>query len=135
MAAASPLPEQQVKHVRALRHLTLQDWVRSNDMRMMIMLSCFPAGWDTHDGGSVYAIPLGGTLLKVPYSIGGSGSAYITGATSLRLQDNHCFAVAAAAAAPAAALLASLSRNGPAALCRGNFALVCWRTAIAHSRQ
>lgn len=37
------------------------------------------AGWDQHDGGSVYAIPLGGTLLKVPYSIGGSGSAYITG--------------------------------------------------------
>lgn len=27
----------------------------------------------------MYAIPLGGTLLKVPYSIGGSGSAYITG--------------------------------------------------------
>ncbi|KAF6257030.1 20S proteasome beta subunit A1 [Scenedesmus sp. NREL 46B-D3] len=37
------------------------------------------AGWDKHGGGSVYAIPLGGTLLKVPYSIGGSGSAYITG--------------------------------------------------------
>lgn len=37
------------------------------------------AGWDKHNGGSVYAIPLGGTLLKVPYSIGGSGSAYITG--------------------------------------------------------
>jgi hypothetical protein len=27
----------------------------------------------------VYAIPLGGTLVKVPYTIGGSGSAYITG--------------------------------------------------------
>eukprot|EP00882_Tetradesmus_deserticola_P004373 GHRQ01004617.1.p1 GENE.GHRQ01004617.1~~GHRQ01004617.1.p1 ORF type:complete len:223 (+),score=66.37 GHRQ01004617.1:487-1155(+) len=37
------------------------------------------AGWDKQEGGSVYAIPLGGTLLKVPYSIGGSGSAYITG--------------------------------------------------------
>lgn len=30
-------------------------------------------------GGAIYAIPLGGTLLKVPYAIGGSGSAYITG--------------------------------------------------------
>lgn len=37
------------------------------------------AGWDVQEGGAVYAIPLGGTLLKVPYSIGGSGSAYITG--------------------------------------------------------
>jgi hypothetical protein len=40
-------------------------------------------GWDQHDGGSVYAIPLGGTLLKVPYTIGGSGSAYITGAQAV----------------------------------------------------
>ncbi|GBG00058.1 proteasome subunit beta type-6 [Raphidocelis subcapitata] len=36
------------------------------------------AGFDA-DGGSVYAIPLGGTLLRVPFAIGGSGSAYITG--------------------------------------------------------
>jgi 20S proteasome subunit beta 1 len=47
----------------------------------MLCTVCFYAGWDKHDGGSVYAIPLGGTLLKVPYTIGGSGSAYITGAT------------------------------------------------------
>lgn len=37
------------------------------------------AGHDTDGGGSVYAVPLGGTLLKVPYALGGSGSAYITG--------------------------------------------------------
>lgn len=37
------------------------------------------AGWDKHEGGSVYAIPLGGTLVKTPFSIGGSGSAYING--------------------------------------------------------
>ena len=28
------------------------------------------AGWDARDGGSVYALPLGGTLVKVPFSIG-----------------------------------------------------------------
>lgn len=39
------------------------------------------AGWDRHQGGAVYAIPLGGTLVKVPFSIGGSGSAYIYGLT------------------------------------------------------
>lgn len=37
------------------------------------------AGWDRHEGGSVYAIPLGGTMVKVPFTIGGSGSAYIYG--------------------------------------------------------
>lgn len=37
------------------------------------------AGWDRHEGGSVYAIPLGGTLVKCPFTIGGSGSAYIYG--------------------------------------------------------
>ena len=34
--------------------------------------------------GVVYALPLGGTLLSVPYAVGGSGSAYITG-----LCDKH----------------------------------------------
>lgn len=38
------------------------------------------AGFDARSGGGeVYAIPLGGTLLRVPFAIGGSGSAYITG--------------------------------------------------------
>lgn len=37
------------------------------------------AGWDERDGGSVYALPLGGTLLRCPFTIGGSGSAYIYG--------------------------------------------------------
>lgn len=37
------------------------------------------AGWDKQEGGSVYAIPLGATLVKVPFTIGGSGSAYIYG--------------------------------------------------------
>ncbi|GAB4823990.1 hypothetical protein N2152v2_011036 [Parachlorella kessleri] len=37
------------------------------------------AGWDKREGGSVYGIPLGGTLVKSPFTIGGSGSAYITG--------------------------------------------------------
>jgi 20S proteasome subunit beta 1 len=36
------------------------------------------AGFDATEGGAVYAVPLGGTLVKTPFSIGGSGSAYIT---------------------------------------------------------
>lgn len=37
------------------------------------------AGWDRHQGGQVYGIPIGGTLVKVPFTIGGSGSTYIFG--------------------------------------------------------
>jgi 20S proteasome subunit beta 1 len=37
------------------------------------------AGHDKTNGASIFAVPLGGTLLKVPYALGGSGSAYISG--------------------------------------------------------
>lgn len=37
------------------------------------------AGYDDVDGGVVYNIPLGGSLVKMPYTIGGSGSTYIYG--------------------------------------------------------
>lgn len=37
------------------------------------------AGWDKYNKGSVYTISLGGTCLRQPYSIGGSGSSYIYG--------------------------------------------------------
>ena len=36
-------------------------------------------GWDPYDGGQVFEIPLGGTLMKMPYAVGGSGSTYIFG--------------------------------------------------------
>jgi hypothetical protein len=37
------------------------------------------AGWDHRHGGQVYSIPLGGSLHKQSYAIGGSGSTYIYG--------------------------------------------------------
>ncbi|KIX07071.1 proteasome subunit beta type-1 [Rhinocladiella mackenziei CBS 650.93] len=37
------------------------------------------AGYDKRNGGQVYSIPLGGSLHKGPYAIGGSGSTYIYG--------------------------------------------------------
>ena len=37
------------------------------------------AGWDPRNGGEVYSIPLGGSLHKQSYAIGGSGSTYIYG--------------------------------------------------------
>jgi len=35
------------------------------------------AGWDKHEGGQVYCIPLGGVRVRQPWAIGGSGSTYI----------------------------------------------------------
>jgi 20S proteasome subunit beta 1 len=37
------------------------------------------AGYDHQNGGQVYSIPLGGSLHKQAYAIGGSGSTYIYG--------------------------------------------------------
>lgn len=37
------------------------------------------AGYSPQHGGSVYSIPLGGSLHKQSYAIGGSGSTYIYG--------------------------------------------------------
>lgn len=37
------------------------------------------AGYDRRHGGQVYSIPLGGSLHKQTYAIGGSGSTYIYG--------------------------------------------------------
>lgn len=35
------------------------------------------AGWDPVEGGSVYEIPLGGTMMKQKFALGGSGSTYM----------------------------------------------------------
>lgn len=45
----------------------------------MLQAGLIVAGWDQSEGPSVFSIPLGGTLLKVPFTIGGSGSAYVLG--------------------------------------------------------
>lgn len=36
----------------------------------MLQAGLIVAGWDSKEGGSVYAIPLGGTLVKCPFAIG-----------------------------------------------------------------
>ena len=37
------------------------------------------AGWDPINEGSIYAISLGGSLVKQKFTLGGSGSSYIYG--------------------------------------------------------
>jgi len=47
--------------------------------RDQLMAGIIVAGWDPKQGGQVYTIPLGGMLVRQPFSIGGSGSTYIYG--------------------------------------------------------
>eukprot|EP00903_Cladosiphon_okamuranus_P006144 g6045.t2 len=37
------------------------------------------AGWDTREGGAVFSIPQGGSLLEQPFAVSGSGSVYALG--------------------------------------------------------
>lgn len=39
-------------------------------LQAMLQAGLIVAGWDPVEGGSVYAIPLGGTLVKCPFAIG-----------------------------------------------------------------
>ncbi|KAJ8611916.1 hypothetical protein MRB53_037712 [Persea americana] len=49
------------------------------DNKDMLSAGIIIAGWDHRHGGQVYSIPLGGSLHKQDYAIGGSGSTYIYG--------------------------------------------------------
>lgn len=44
-----------------------------------LMAGVIIAGWDPDAGGQVYAIPLGGTMVRQKVAFGGSGSTYIYG--------------------------------------------------------
>ena len=44
-----------------------------------LMAGVIVGGWDPVEKGAVYNIPLGGTCIKMPFAIGGSGSTYIYG--------------------------------------------------------
>jgi len=46
------------------------------------------AGYDPRHGGQVYSIPLGGSLHKQSFAIGGSGSTYIYGYTDAHWKEN-----------------------------------------------
>lgn len=49
------------------------------------------AGWDRQRGGQVYAVPLGGTLLKLPLAMGGSGSNYVQSWADTQFKENMSF--------------------------------------------
>ena len=47
------------------------------DYKDQLMAGIIVAGWDEVNGGQVYSVPIGGTMVRQPYSIGGSGSTFI----------------------------------------------------------
>ncbi|EGF84228.1 hypothetical protein BATDEDRAFT_15564 [Batrachochytrium dendrobatidis JAM81] len=53
-----------------------------------LMAGIIVAGWDPVNGPSVYSIPLGGSLHKRPFTIGGSGSSYIYGYCDATFKDD-----------------------------------------------
>ncbi len=53
-----------------------------------LMAGVIVGGWDPVEKGSVYNIPLGGTCIKMPFAIGGSGSTYIYGLVDSEFRPN-----------------------------------------------
>lgn len=53
-----------------------------------LMAGVIVGGWDPVHGGQVYNIPLGGTVMQMPFAIGGSGSTYIYGLVDASFQEN-----------------------------------------------
>lgn len=37
----------------------------------MLQTGMIVGGWDKYEGGKIYGVPLGGTILEQPFSIGG----------------------------------------------------------------
>jgi len=63
-----------------------QDIVYQNKDRLMAGI--IVAGWDKKHGGQVYSISLGGSMVRGPYAIGGSGSTYIYGLCDAEYKPN-----------------------------------------------
>ncbi|XBJ21094.1 hypothetical protein VPH35_011807 [Triticum aestivum] len=47
--------------------------------KSLLQAGMIVGGWDKYEGGQIYSVPLGGTILKQPFAIGGSGSSYLYG--------------------------------------------------------
>ncbi|XP_067945825.1 proteasome subunit beta type-6-like [Watersipora subatra] len=46
------------------------------------------AGWDKENGGQVYRVPVGGSMIKQRLALGGSGSTYIFGYVDSKFKEN-----------------------------------------------
>ncbi|CAI9259211.1 unnamed protein product [Lactuca saligna] len=60
----------------------------SYNNKNMLQTGIIVGGWDKYEGGKIYGIPLGGTILEQPFAIGGSGSSYLYGFFDQAWKDN-----------------------------------------------
>ncbi|KAF7147001.1 hypothetical protein RHSIM_Rhsim03G0268700 [Rhododendron simsii] len=51
----------------------------SYNNKNMLQTGMIVGGWDKYEGGKIYGVPLGGTIIEQPFAIGGSGSSYLYG--------------------------------------------------------
>jgi 20S proteasome subunit beta 1 len=65
-----------IPRVKSAAHLFRELCYTNKDRLMAGMIV---GGYDSIDGGSIYSIPLGGSLIKQKFAVGGSGSTYIFG--------------------------------------------------------
>lgn len=70
--------------VKTAAHLMRRLCYENKDV---LLAGVIVGGWDPVDGGSVYNIPLGGTCIKMPFAIGGSGSTYIYGLVDAEFKE------------------------------------------------
>jgi 20S proteasome subunit beta 1 len=88
-----------VKYQLNLHSLALGEEARVGTVAQMFRKWCYDyrdqltagiicAGWDRHEGGQVFSIPLGGMCIRQPFSIGGSGSTYIYGYCDSQFKQN-----------------------------------------------
>lgn len=59
-------------------------------LQEMLQAGLIVAGYDSREGGQVYAVPLGGTLVKVPFSIGGHSHFFPIHSVAGQLKSDLC---------------------------------------------
>eukprot|EP00894_Picocystis_sp_ML_P004958 jgi/Pico_ML_1/55475/g1152.t1 len=93
--------------VHALAQITARVAYANKDRLLAAMIV---AGWDRHRGGQVYGVPIGGTVVDLPWSVDGSGSTYIYGHCDAAYRDGMDKEEAVAFVQEALAL--AMSRDG-----------------------
>ncbi|KAF6016695.1 PSMB6 [Bugula neritina] len=58
------------------------------EYRDQLLAGIIVAGWDKDNGGQVFRVPIGGSLIQQPLAMGGSGSTYIYGYADATYKEN-----------------------------------------------
>ncbi|XP_062006019.1 proteasome subunit beta type-6-like [Rosa rugosa] len=76
-ASTSFLPSSFSMYAVTVKDADLQ--IHRSNFSNMLQTGLIVGGWDKYEGGKIYGVPLGGTVIKAPFAIGGSGSSYLYG--------------------------------------------------------